>query len=66
MAITWIVIGAVLFGLALLVTFALMRTAGEHDRAARRAERALLPYSDVPVTHAGSEDVSKKGPDVSM
>jgi len=66
MTITWIIcIGAVVLGLVGLFLFALMRTASEHDRAARHAERALRPFSDVPVTHINSGVVSTKDPDVS-
>ena len=66
MTITWIIsIGAVVLGLVALFLFAVMRTASEHDRAARHAERALRPFSDVPVTHINSGVVSTKDPDVS-
>lgn len=64
MTMTWIIaVGAVVFGLLGLFLFALMRTASEQDRAARHAERALRPFSDVPVTHINAGEVSTKDPD---
>ncbi len=52
MSITWIVLGLVGWALGLLATLVLMRMAGEQDRAARREEKRLDPYSDVTITRA--------------
>ena len=39
------------FGLCALLL--LFRMAGDQDRAARRAENVLFPFSDVPITEMG-------------
>jgi len=65
MSIAWIAIFAVVVGLLGLVLFALMKTANEHDRAARHAERALRPFSNVPVTHVDSAEAGGKDRNVS-
>ena len=38
------------WGLVLLVGLAFMRISGDQDRAARRAEKRLIPHSDVTIT----------------
>jgi hypothetical protein len=47
---TWIVLGLAGWALALLFVLLLMRMAGEQDRAARRSEKKLDPFSDVTIT----------------
>jgi len=37
--------------LVLLFALVLMRMSGDQDRAARQAEKRLIPYSDVTITH---------------
>jgi hypothetical protein len=53
MTIGWITIAAIALGISWLVTFTLLKMANENDRAARHAERKLVPFSDVTVTQAG-------------
>jgi len=47
---TWIVVGLAGWALALAFVLLLMRMAGEQDRAARRSEKKLDPFSDVTIT----------------
>ena len=47
---TWIVVGLAGWALALAFVLLLMRMAGEQDRAARRSEKRLDPFSDVTIT----------------
>jgi len=42
------------WGLVLLVGLAFMRISGDQDRAARRAEKRLIPHSDVTITQHGN------------
>jgi len=49
-----IMLGLVGWGLVLLVGLAFMRISGDQDRAARRAEKRLIPHSDVTITQFGS------------
>jgi hypothetical protein len=49
----WIALGIVGWAIGLVGLFALMRMAGDEDRAARQQEELLYPVSDVPVTQAG-------------
>jgi hypothetical protein len=51
---TWIVLGLVVWVLVALCTLILMRMTGEQDRAARRDEKLLIPFSDVTVTQTGT------------
>lgn len=53
MSIGWITIAAIALGISWLVTFTLLKIADDNDRAARHAERELIPLSDVTVTQAG-------------
>ena len=53
MTIGWITIAAIAVGICWLVTFTLLKMADDNDRAARHAERELIPFSDVTVTQAG-------------
>ena len=53
MTMGWILVGTVVFGLFCLVTYALVKTASEADRAARRAQRDIFPMADVTVTRSG-------------
>jgi hypothetical protein len=46
-----IMLGLVGWALAVLVVLVLMRMSGDQDRAARQAEKLLIPYSDVTITH---------------
>ncbi len=56
MTIGWITIAAIAVGISWLVTFTLLKMADDNDRAARHAERELIPFSDVTVTQAGYSD----------
>jgi hypothetical protein len=49
----WLLIGTVVFGLSCLVTYALVKTASDADRAARRAQRDIFPMADVTITRPG-------------
>jgi hypothetical protein len=46
----WLVLGGVFAALGLIALFALMRMASEQDRAARRQQKMLAPYTEVTVT----------------
>lgn len=52
MNLSWILLGLVGWTLGLLVVLALMRMSGDQDRAARRAQKRLDPYSDVTITRS--------------
>ena len=54
MTLGWILIGAVAFSLICLVTYALVKTASDADRAARRAQRDIFPAADITITQSGS------------
>jgi hypothetical protein len=56
MSIGWITIAVIALGISWLVTFALLKMADDNDRAARHAERKLIPFSDVTVTQAGYDE----------
>lgn len=45
-----ILLGLVAWGLASLFVLILMRMAGDQDRAARREQQRMIPYSDEAVT----------------
>ena len=49
-----IMLGLVGWALVLLVGLAFMRISGDQDRAARRAEKRLIPHSDVTITQFGN------------
>ena len=49
-----IVLGIVGWVLVQMVVLVLMRMSSDQDRAARHAEKLLIPYSDVTVTHYGN------------
>ena len=49
----WITLAIVGWAIGLVGVFALMRMAGDEDRAARQQEQLLYPFSDVMVTQAG-------------
>ncbi len=49
----WILIGAVVFGLFCLVTYALLKVASDADRAARRAQPGIFPFPEVTITRSG-------------
>jgi hypothetical protein len=49
-----IVLGLIGWALALLGVLVLMRMTSDQDRAARHAEKRLIPYSDVTITHHGN------------
>jgi len=53
MSMEWMALAAVGLGIGWLVTFTLMKVADDNDRAARRAERELIPFSDVTITRTG-------------
>jgi len=48
----WILLGLVGWTLGLLVVLALMRMAGDQDRAARHEQKRIDPYSDVTITRS--------------
>jgi len=50
-----IVLGLVGWVLVHLFVLVLMRMSGDQDRAARQAEKLLIPYSDVTITHYASD-----------
>ena len=54
MSLSWILLGLVGWALGLVVVFALMRMAGDQDRAARHEQKQLDPYSDVTITNHGT------------
>ena len=56
MTIGWITIAALAVAIAWLVTFTLLKMADDNDRAARHAEREMIPFSDVTVTQTGFRD----------
>lgn len=53
MTIGWMTLVALAVVIGWLVTFTLLKIADDNDRAARHAERELIPFSDVTVTQAG-------------
>jgi hypothetical protein len=50
---TWIMLGLMGWSLASLVVLIFFRMPGDQDRAARRLEKALAPFSEVTITRAG-------------
>lgn len=48
-----IMLGLVGWALVLLVGLAFMKMSSDQDRAARRAEKRLIPHSDVTITQYG-------------
>jgi hypothetical protein len=54
MDLTWILLCLVGWGLGLLFVLALMRMAGDQDRAARHEQKRVDPNSDVTITQFGS------------
>jgi hypothetical protein len=54
MQLSWIVLGVVGWVLGLIVVLVLMRIAGDQDRAARREEKRMDPFSDVTITRFGN------------
>jgi hypothetical protein len=50
MDLTWILLGLVVWGIALLFVLLLMRMAGDQDRAARHEQKRIDPLSDVTIT----------------
>jgi hypothetical protein len=51
---TWIIGGLLAWGVGFLFLLILMRMAGDQDRAARREEMRMDPFSDVPITQFGN------------
>jgi len=49
-----IALGVIGWMLVLLFALVLMRMSGDQDRAARQAEKRLIPHSDVTITHYGT------------
>jgi hypothetical protein len=49
-----IVLGLVGWALVQMGVLVLMRMSSDQDRAARREEKRLIPYSDVTITHYSS------------
>jgi len=56
MTIGWMTLAALAVGIGWLVAFTLMKVADDNDRAARHAERELVPFSDVTITRAGCRE----------
>jgi hypothetical protein len=54
MHLTWIFLGLVGWGLALLFIWVLMRMAADQDRAARHEQKRIYPHSDVTITKFGN------------
>ncbi len=50
MHLSWILLGIAGWALGLLFVLVLIRMAGDQDRAARRQQKRLDPYSDVTIT----------------
>jgi hypothetical protein len=53
MDIGWILLGVVGWILLTLMALILLRMAGDQDRAARLAEKRIVPYSDITITRYG-------------
>jgi hypothetical protein len=53
MILTWILLGLAGWVLGLIVVLALMRMAGDQDRAARHHQKRIAPFSDVTITRPG-------------
>lgn len=51
----WIVGGFMIFGIAIIVVYALLKMASDTDRAVRHTEKMLNPLSDVFVTQSGPD-----------
>jgi hypothetical protein len=54
MDISWILLGVVGWGLGLWFVLALMRMAGNQDRAARHEQKRIDPLSEVTITQCGN------------
>jgi hypothetical protein len=53
MHMSWLLLAIVAWALGAVFVIALCRMAGDQDRAARHAEKAFIPHSDVTVTQYG-------------
>ena len=53
MDVSWIVLGLIFWTLGFLFVLALMRMAGDQDRAARHEQKRMDPFSDVTITGFG-------------
>jgi len=53
--VTWIILAVIGWAIGALVVLVLCRMAGNQDRVARRSEKTLFPYSDVTITHFGTD-----------
>ena len=49
----WILLGLVAWVLGVVFVLILLRMAGDQDRAARHAEKEIIPYSDITITRSG-------------
>lgn len=49
-----VIVGFIAIGIVLVFLYALLKMARDNDRAARHAEKKLIPFSDVTVTHTGT------------
>ncbi len=49
----WILLGLVAWVLGVAFVLILLRMAGDQDRAARHAEKEIIPYSDITITRSG-------------
>jgi hypothetical protein len=53
MDVSWILLGLIFWTLGFLFVLALMRMAGDQDRAARHEQKRMDPFSDVTITRFG-------------
>ena len=53
MTLLMILLGLAAWSVGFVVVLALFRMSGDQDRAARRAEKRLDPFSDVEITQIG-------------
>ena len=51
-----LVVGLIAIGIVAVFLYALLKIARDNDRAAPHAEKELIPFSDVTVTHTGTGD----------
>lgn len=54
MDLDWILLGLIGWVLGFLFVLALMRVAGDQDRAARHTQKRIDPFSEVTITRSGN------------
>jgi hypothetical protein len=52
MSIGWIELGLAVWALGTVFVLVLLKMAGDQDRAARHAERDIIPHADVTITRS--------------